>query len=121
MIKDQTSTTTTLNRSALSMMTGSELIQKIQDLTMNAKHHQLETLHSILLHNSSSHYLQSFSNNNTPLDPSTFTTLVPLSSYEDYLDFIQQMADHHPTNHHPLLSVDPLLCFFYRYIIYLPF
>ncbi|CAL5193594.1 unnamed protein product [Lathyrus oleraceus] len=95
------------------MMTGSELIQKIQDLTMNAKHNQLETLHSILLHNSSSHYLQSFSNNNTPLDPSTFTTLVPLSSYEDYLDFIQQMADHHPTNHHPLLSVDPLLCFFY--------
>ncbi|XP_058738056.1 probable indole-3-acetic acid-amido synthetase GH3.6 [Vicia villosa] len=93
------------------MMSGSELIQKIEDLTMNAKHHQLETLGSILLHNSSSHYLQSFSNNNT-LDPSTFTSLVPLSTYEDYIDFIQQMADHHP-NHHPLLSVDPLLCFFY--------
>ncbi|KAL5059519.1 hypothetical protein RYX36_031123 [Vicia faba] len=77
---------------------------------MNAKHHQLETLSSILHHNSSSHYLQSFSNNT--LDPSTFSHLVPLSSYEDYVDFIQQMADHLP-NHHPLLSVDPLLCFFY--------
>ncbi|CAJ2633288.1 indole-3-acetic acid-amido synthetase [Trifolium pratense] len=95
------------------MMTDEELLQKIEVLTNNTKHHQLETLNSILHHNCSVNYLQPFFNNNksVDVDPSTFTRLVPLSSYEDYVDFIHQMAD--DGNHDPLLSVDPLICFFY--------
>lgn len=94
------------------MMTDDELIQKLEELTMDAKHHQLETLRSILQHNGSVRYLQSF-NNNKSVDPATFTSLVPLSSYDDYVDFIHQMADGEHDDHHDLLSVDPLLCFFY--------
>lgn len=92
-------------------MTDDELIQKLEELTMDAKHHQLETLRSILQHNGSVRYLQSF-NNNKSVDPASFTSLVPLSSYDDYVDFIHQMADGEH-DHHDLLSVDPLLCFFY--------
>lgn len=95
------------------MMTDDELIQKLEELTMNTKHHQLETLRSILLHNGSVRYLQPFFNNKSVEDPATFTSLVPLSSYDDYADFIHQMADIGEHEHH-LLSVDPLLCFFYR-------
>ncbi|XP_020213511.1 probable indole-3-acetic acid-amido synthetase GH3.6 [Cajanus cajan] len=89
------------------MMTGEELIQKLEDLTKNAQHHQLETLRSILLHNGNVRYLQPFK---APLHPSTFTRLVPLSSYQDYVDFINLMAE---GKDDPFLSVDPLLCFFY--------
>ncbi|KAK7336709.1 hypothetical protein VNO77_17255 [Canavalia gladiata] len=94
------------------MMTNEELLQKLEDFTNNAQHHQLETLSSILLHNATVHYLQTFiaKGDSLSLDPSTFKHVVPLSSYEDYVDYINQMAD---GNHHPLLSVDPLLCFFY--------
>ncbi|WJX84138.1 hypothetical protein P8452_66744 [Trifolium repens] len=101
-------------------MTDEELIQKIEELTKNTKHHQLETLNSILHHNGSVNYLQPFFNNNksvVDVDPTTFTRLVPLSSYEDYVDFIHHMADDgkhdDDDDHHSLLSVDPLLCFFY--------
>ncbi|RDX95372.1 putative indole-3-acetic acid-amido synthetase GH3.6, partial [Mucuna pruriens] len=93
------------------MMTDEELIEKLEDLTSNAQHHQLETLRSILLHNGTSRYLQSFKGP-LHLDPSTFTRVVPLSSYEDYVHHINHMADG-IGNLDPLLSVDPLLCFFY--------
>lgn len=93
------------------MMTDEELREKLEESTRNAKHHQLETLRSILHHNGSVRYLQSFSHKGDPSDPATFTRVVPLSSYDDYVDYIHQMAD---GKHDPLLSVDPLLCFFYR-------
>jgi len=92
-------------------MTDEELIQKLEELTINAQHHQTETLRSILLHNGTVRYLQPFNNGPLPLDHSTFTRLVPLSSYEDYVDHINHMAD---GKDDPFLSVDPLRCFFYR-------
>lgn len=93
------------------MMTDEELIQKIEDLTKNAQHHQLETLRSIIVHNGSVRYLESLKgDDDVHLDPSTFTRVVPLSSYEHYVDFINHMAE---GKHDPFLSVDPLLCFFY--------
>ncbi|CAJ1906667.1 unnamed protein product [Sphenostylis stenocarpa] len=92
------------------MMTDEELIQKVEDLTINAQQHQLETLGSILLHNGTVRYLQSFNKGPLPLDRSTFTRVVPLSSYEDYVDHINHMAD---GKDEPFLSVDPLRCFFY--------
>ncbi|XP_027351066.1 probable indole-3-acetic acid-amido synthetase GH3.6 [Abrus precatorius] len=92
------------------MMTDEELIQKLQDLTNNAQHHQLDTLRSILLHNGTVHYLQSKGNHLLPLDPATYTRVIPLSSYQDYVECINQMAD---GKDDPFLSVDPLLCFFY--------
>lgn len=97
-------------------MTDEELIQKLDESTKNAQHHQLETLRSILLHNGNVSYLKSFKHKGDPSDPATFTRVVPLSSYEDYADYINQMADgkeDNPHHHHPLLSVDPPLCFFY--------
>ncbi|TKY62494.1 indole-3-acetic acid-amido synthetase GH3.6 [Spatholobus suberectus] len=91
------------------MMSDEELMQKLEDLTNNAQHHQLETLRSILLHNGTVRYLQSFKGP-LHLDPSTFTRVVPLSSYEDYVDYINQMAEGKDDH---FLSVDPLICFFY--------
>ena len=94
-------------------MTDEELLQKLEDLTKNAQHHHLETLRSILLHNGIVHYLQSFKKGSLlHLDPSTFARVVPLSTYEDYVDYINQMAE---GKDDPFLSVDPLRCFFYRY------
>ncbi|KAK7396346.1 hypothetical protein VNO78_17279 [Psophocarpus tetragonolobus] len=92
------------------MMTDEELIQKLEDLTKNAQHHQLETLRSILLLNGTVRYLQPFHKSPLHLDPSTFTRVVPLSSYEDYVHYINHMAE---GKLDPFLSVDPLLCFFY--------
>ncbi|KAL2320911.1 hypothetical protein Fmac_029880 [Flemingia macrophylla] len=89
------------------MMTDEELMQKLEELTKEAQHHQLETLRSILLHNGTVRYLQSFEG---PLHPSTFRRVVPLSSYQDYVDFINHMAE---GKDDPFLSVDPLRCFFY--------
>jgi len=95
-------------------MTDEELMQKLEDLTINAQHHQLETLRSILLHNATVRYLQPFFNNAPlPLDHSTFTRLVPLSSHGDYVNYINLMAD---GKDDPFLSVDPLRCFFYRFL-----
>lgn len=87
-------------------MTDEELLQKLEDLTKNAQHHHLETLRSILLHNGIVHYLQSFKKGSLlHLDPSTFARVVPLSTYEDYVDYINQMAE---GKDDPFLSVDPL-------------
>lgn len=102
---------TTYQKPDQNMMTDEELIQKLEDLTINAPQHQMETLRSILLHNGTVRYLQPFNKGPLPLDHSTFTRLVPLSSYEDYVDHINHMAE---GKDDPFLSVDPLLCFFYR-------
>ncbi|KAK7285414.1 hypothetical protein RJT34_20184 [Clitoria ternatea] len=89
------------------MMTDEEVMQKLEEVTKNAQQHQLETLRSILHHNGSVRYLQSFKGS---VDVNTYTSVVPLSTYEDYVEYINQMAD---GNRDPLLSVDPLLGFFY--------
>ncbi|KAL4304742.1 hypothetical protein HN51_038880 [Arachis hypogaea] len=91
-----------------------EVIEKLEEYTKNARHHQLETLRSILQHNAKVLYLQRFlSNLHHDLDADTFRSLVPLSSFEDYADYINHMAEHGTQHDSPLLSVDPLLGFFY--------
>ncbi|XP_057718163.1 probable indole-3-acetic acid-amido synthetase GH3.6 [Arachis stenosperma] len=93
------------------MVEEESIIEKVEEYTKNAGFHQLETLRSILQHNSKVQYLQPFISH---LDVNTFRTMVPLSSYDDYVDYINQMAEHGKQHHDPpLLSVDPLLCFFY--------
>ncbi|KAJ0053146.1 hypothetical protein Pint_01110 [Pistacia integerrima] len=104
------------------MMTDGEILNKLEESTKNANHHQLETLHSILQHQSPVLYLQSHlslsASNHTSIDAATFKRAVPLSSYDDYAYHINQLAsgslDHdHDHDNQPLLSVDPLVCFFY--------
>jgi hypothetical protein len=98
------------------MMTYDELDRNLEDLTKNAAHHQLQTLHSILQHQASVGYLQPYlSACHAPVDAATFRSQVPLSSYDDYFHLINQLANGDIDHHQPLLSADPLLCFFYRY------
>lgn len=99
-------------------MTEEELIGKVEESTKNAKLHQLETLRSILDHNGGVRYLQPYLRHyKAPVDASTFRQAVPLSSYHDYVDYINQMVDGTDDHDDPLLSVDPLFCFFYRYFV----
>ncbi|XP_062086385.1 probable indole-3-acetic acid-amido synthetase GH3.6 isoform X2 [Humulus lupulus] len=92
------------------------LLKKLEDSTRNATRHQLETLQSILEHQGGvryfQHLLQSY---NSPVDVATFRRVVPLSTYEDYLNDVNRLADgpHDHDRDQPLLSVDPLICFFY--------
>ncbi|KAJ6680260.1 INDOLE-3-ACETIC ACID-AMIDO SYNTHETASE GH3.6-RELATED [Salix purpurea] len=96
------------------MMTDDELVRNLEDLTENAAHHQLQTLHSILQHQASVSYLQPYlSACDAPVDAATFRSRVPLSSYDDYFHLINQLANGDIDHHQPLLSADPLLCFFY--------
>jgi hypothetical protein len=61
-------------------------------------------------------YLQPYlSACHAPVDAATFRSQVPLSSYDDYFHLINQLANGDIDHHQPLLSADPLLCFFYRY------
>ncbi|KAK4273150.1 hypothetical protein QN277_021605 [Acacia crassicarpa] len=95
-------------------MTDNELIQKLHDFTTNAQLHQLQTLRSILDHNGSVRYLQPYlQGSDAPVNSETFRRCVPLSCYDDYADYINQLADEMKDCDSPLLSVDPLLCFFY--------
>ncbi|KAH0978473.1 hypothetical protein GBA52_028192 [Prunus armeniaca] len=95
-------------------MTDDELLLKLDDSTRNATRHQLDTLRSILDQNGTVLYLQPYlPPHDAPLDAATFRRSVPLSSYDDYADLINQMADSPRHHHQPLLSVDPLVCFFY--------
>ncbi|BFG43230.1 hypothetical protein CerSpe_295040 [Prunus speciosa] len=95
-------------------MTDDELLIKLDDSTRNATRHQLDTLRSILDQNGTVLYLQPYlPPHDAPLDAATFRLSVPLSSYDDYADLVNQMADSPRHHHQPLLSVDPLLCFFY--------
>ncbi|KAL4603086.1 hypothetical protein ACB092_10G100800 [Castanea dentata] len=99
-----------------------EILKKLEDTTKDAACGQLEALRSILEHQSKGGgvrylrpYLQGY---DAPVDANTFRQAVPLSSYEDYVDHIDQMANNGPVDHdhdhdQPLLSVDPLICFFF--------
>lgn len=97
---------------------GGEIIKKLEDITRDAARHQSETLRYILDHNGGVSYLRRYLGSyNEPVDADTFRTAVPLSRYEDYADYINKMADGVLTDENdggrPLLSVDPLICFFY--------
>ncbi|XP_077243587.1 putative indole-3-acetic acid-amido synthetase GH3.6 [Tasmannia lanceolata] len=88
-----------------------EILKEIDECTRDAKRLQLETLRAILKHNDNSIYLKShFNGSDSPIDPDSFRRLVPISSYDDYADHINRMANGDDS---PILSVDPLLCFFY--------
>ncbi|KAJ6401146.1 hypothetical protein OIU84_016538 [Salix udensis] len=96
------------------MMAYDDLVRNLEELTENAAHHQLQTLHSILQHQASVSYLQRYlSASDAPVDAATFRSRVPLSSYDDYFHLINQLANGDIDHHQPLLSADPLLCFFY--------
>ncbi|KAF4382766.1 hypothetical protein CsatB_005613 [Cannabis sativa] len=93
-----------------------KLLKKLEDSTKDAMRHQLETLHSILEHQGGVRYLQRLLQGyDAPFDVDTFRRVVPLSTYEDYSDDINRLADgpHDHDRGQPLLSVDPLICFFY--------
>ncbi|KAM0998320.1 hypothetical protein FF1_008075 [Malus domestica] len=96
-------------------MTDDELLTKLDDSTRSATLHQIDALRSILDQNGSVAYLQPYlPPHDTPPDAAAFRRSVPLSTYDDYAEFINQMADTpHIHRQQPLLSVDPLLCFFY--------
>uniref|UniRef100_A0A5B7C0Z5 Indole-3-acetic acid-amido synthetase GH3.6 n=1 Tax=Davidia involucrata TaxID=16924 RepID=A0A5B7C0Z5_DAVIN len=97
------------------MMTDEEIINKLEDTTRDAARHQLETLQTILERNAGVRYLQPHLRGcPAPVDAATFRRAVPLSCYDDYADDIHQMADGIIGDDvQPLLSVDPLICFFY--------
>jgi auxin responsive GH3 family protein len=103
-------------------MTDEEILKKLEDSTKDATCQQLESLRSILEHQSGGggvrylqpHLLQHY---DATADANTFRQALPLSSYDDYVDHINQMADGLVHHDHPLLSVDPLLCFFYRFTL----
>lgn len=122
---DQTRPAETMN-----LTDDEEILQKLEGTTKDATCRQLEALSSILEHQSKGGggggvrylrpYLQGY---DAPVDANTFRQAVPLSSYEDYVDHINQMANNGPVDHdhdrdhdQPLLSVDPLICFFFRFI-----
>ncbi|XP_019197527.1 PREDICTED: probable indole-3-acetic acid-amido synthetase GH3.6 [Ipomoea nil] len=97
---------------------GGEIIKKLEDTTRDAARHQSETLRYILQHNGGVSYLRRYLGSyNEPVDADTFRSAVPLSRYEDYADYINKMADGVLADENdggrPLLSVDPLTCFFY--------
>ncbi|KAL5796802.1 hypothetical protein ACOSQ2_001622 [Xanthoceras sorbifolium] len=98
-------------------MTDEEILNKLEESTKNAMHHQLHTLRSILDRQTGVRYLQPhLSGYCAPIDAVTFRRAVPLSCYDDYTDHINQLASGLVDHHHdykPLLSVDPLVCFFY--------
>uniref|UniRef100_A0A803NR80 Indole-3-acetic acid-amido synthetase GH3.6 n=1 Tax=Cannabis sativa TaxID=3483 RepID=A0A803NR80_CANSA len=93
-----------------------KLLKKLEDSTKDATRHQHETLQSILEHQGGVRYLQRLLQGyDAPFDVDTFRRVVPLSTYEDYSDDINRLADgpHDHDRGQPLLSVDPLICFFY--------
>lgn len=97
-------------------MTDEEILRMLEDTTMEASRHQLETLQSILERQAGVLYLRPHlhGHDEQPVDDATFRRAVPLSSYDDYVDHIDRMADGLVDHDLPLLSVDTLLCFFLR-------
>ncbi|XP_021279494.1 probable indole-3-acetic acid-amido synthetase GH3.6 [Herrania umbratica] len=97
-------------------MADDALLKQLEESTKDAVRHQAETLHSILQHQRGVRYLQRYlsdvDDQNAPIDAATFRRSVPLSCYDDYADYINQLADGASSDDH-LLSVDPLVCFFY--------
>ncbi|KAL0435796.1 UNVERIFIED_CONTAM: putative indole-3-acetic acid-amido synthetase GH3.6 [Sesamum radiatum] len=97
-------------------MNDDQVIDKLEDSFLDATRRQLETLSTILERNGGVSYLQPYLRGyNAPVDAATFRSVVPLSCYDDYADHISKLADGVLEDDHgqPLLSVDPLLCFFY--------
>ncbi|KDP21524.1 hypothetical protein JCGZ_21995 [Jatropha curcas] len=95
-------------------MADEELLQKLEDLTKDAVHHQLQTLCSILEHQAGVSYLRPFlAGHHESIDAANFHRRVPLSCYDDYADHINRMANGELDHSEPVFSVDPLLCFFY--------
>lgn len=95
-------------------MTDEEILRTLEDTTNDAVRHQLETLRKILEHQAGVSYLRShLQGYSATVDAETFRRAVPLSSYDDYVDYIDRMADGLIDLDQPLLSVDTLLCFFY--------
>ncbi|KAJ4839651.1 hypothetical protein Tsubulata_045154 [Turnera subulata] len=94
-------------------MTDEEVLQSLEEYTKNAIDHQHRTLRSILAHQAYVSYLRPyFSGHLPPIDAATFRRLVPLSSYDDYADHINNLANHGSVDQYPpVLSVDPLHCF----------
>lgn len=104
------------NRTAsTTAMAESEFLRQLEESTGDARRLQLETLHSILEANAGTRYLRHLLAGYLPdaIDAAAFRRVVPLSSYDDYADLIARIADgvDPPT----ALSLDPLLCFFYRF------
>eukprot|EP00262_Sarcandra_glabra_P007506 TRINITY_DN20364_c0_g1_i1.p1 TRINITY_DN20364_c0_g1~~TRINITY_DN20364_c0_g1_i1.p1 ORF type:complete len:659 (+),score=50.67 TRINITY_DN20364_c0_g1_i1:248-1978(+) len=96
-------------------MTDEAVLSKLEECTRDANRLQLETLQTIIERNGCARYLQPhFLGYDGPIDCESFKRLVPISSYEDYADHIGRLADGHDDDDDlPILSVDPLLCFFY--------
>lgn len=90
------------------------VLKELEYATEHAFDLQLQTLQSILDRNATgARYLSPFflGYDGPHINPDSFRRLVPISSYDDYEGPIQAMAD---GDHSPILSVDPLICFFYR-------
>ncbi|XP_042388174.1 probable indole-3-acetic acid-amido synthetase GH3.6 [Zingiber officinale] len=102
------------------MAASSGAVEVFEGSTRDAHRIQMQTLRSILERNAAVGYLRRFLCGDAGFpdpaqaDPAhtaaAFRRLVPLSSYDDYADLIDRIADgaEPPT----ALSVDPLLCFF---------
>ncbi|KAK6937471.1 GH3 family [Dillenia turbinata] len=97
------------------MMSDDEILNKIEECSVNAMRCQHNTLSSILERNGGVRYLQPYLQRyRKPIDAETFRRSVPITSYDDYSDHIQRLADGVDDAHDAsLLSVDPLRCFFY--------
>ncbi|GMI76070.1 hypothetical protein like AT1G48660 [Hibiscus trionum] len=103
-------------------MTDDALLKQIDESTKAFSRHQDDTLRSILQHQCGVHYLQRYlpdiGDHSLTIDAATFRRSVPLFCYDDYVDYINQLADvnNYNVDHDPchILSVDPLICFFYR-------
>lgn len=94
-----------------------DLIEKLEDTFKDAARHQRETLCAILDRNAGVSYLHPYlRGSDAPPDAAAFRRAVPLSCYEDYEDHIGKLSDGDLVDEQGrhLLSVDPLLCFFYR-------
>lgn len=102
------------------MMTDEEIIAKLEETTTKAEQLQGETLCTILRRNAGVRYLRPYLQGHRGgphIDKETFRRTVPLSSYDDYADYIGRMADGDfpcDDDDTPLMSFDPLLLFFYR-------
>ncbi|KAG8486824.1 hypothetical protein CXB51_020322 [Gossypium anomalum] len=104
-------------------MTDDALLKQLEESTKDFSRHQAETLRSILQHQRGVRYLQRHlpgaGDHNLLIDAATFRRSVPLSCYDHYADYINQLADGDKCtsdddhDHRHLLSVDPLVCFFY--------
>lgn len=93
------------------------ILEILDNVTRDASRHQLEALHNILQRNGNVAYLHHHLHACTmPIEAAAFRRALPLSTYEDYSDYINRLANGPPDHHGPLLSVDPLECFFYRLV-----